>query len=71
MLRYSDEDFELIAAAIDEDLANVVQYRQLFEGPARWYGLDRGLPCPRARCTPPSKLQVKLQQVSKAAGPAQ
>ncbi len=67
MPRYSNVEFEAIAAAIDEDVAKVEQYRRLFDGAARWYGLDCGLPCPRARRTPPSKLQIKLQQVSKAA----
>lgn len=67
MARYSNEDFALIAAAIDEDVAKVLQHRRFFEGAARWYGLDCGLPCPRARRTPPSNLQIKLQLVSKAA----
>ena len=45
----------------------VVRQSQAFKGAARWYGLDCGLPYPRARRTPPSKLRIKLQQVSKTA----
>ena len=67
MPKYSTENFERIAAAINEDGAKVVQHRQLFEGAARWYGLDSGLPYPRSRRTPPSTLRIKLQQASKAA----
>jgi hypothetical protein len=67
MPTYSTEDFERIAAAIGKDVTEVIQHKRLLEGAARWYRLDCGLPCPRARRTPPSKSRIKLQQVSKAA----
>ncbi len=67
MPRYSTEDFERIAAAIGKDVAEVTRHKRLFEDAARWHGLDCGLPYPRARRTPPSRLLIKTQQVSKAA----
>jgi len=70
MATYSTEDHERIAAAIGQDVREVVEHKRLFEWAADWYGLDRGLPRdapPRPRRTPPSKMREKLQRLAKNA----
>jgi hypothetical protein len=70
MPTYSSEDYERIATAIGKDVGDVVEYKQLFEWAADWYGLDRGLPrdVPASpRRTPPSKMREKLLRIAKSA----
>ena len=70
METYSTEDHERIAAAIGQDVRDVVEHMRLFEYAADWYGLDRGLPRdapPRPRRAPPSKMREKLQRLAKNA----
>ncbi|MGH6736741.1 MAG: hypothetical protein ACRECX_11770 [Methyloceanibacter sp.] len=70
MPTYSPEDYERIAAAVDQDVGDVVEYRLLFECAADWYGLDRGLPRdvpPSPRPTPPSKMRKKFLKIAKSA----
>ena len=69
MATYSTEDHERIAAAIGQDVRDVVEHKRLFEWAANWYGLDRGLPRdapPRPRRTPPSKMREN-QRLAKSA----
>src|SRR5262245_59976354 len=65
--KYETKDFELIALAIGKQTSDVTKYKALIEAAARWYGLDCGLPKPRAPRTPPSKMQIKLSYVAKSA----
>ena len=70
MTAYSREYFEKIAAAIKKDVGDVVNYKQLFQWAADWYGLDCGLAREtrsRPRRTPPSKMGEKLQRIAKSA----
>jgi hypothetical protein len=70
MPTYSTEDYERIAAAVGQDVGDVVEHRLLFEWAADWYGLDCGLPRdvpPPPRRTPPSKMHEKLLRIAKSA----
>jgi hypothetical protein len=66
---YSEEDIELIAAAIDQDSADVAAHAKLFETAARWFRLGRGLPQAGSRSPrrTPSQLKDKLRQISQSA----
>ena len=66
MAIYSSEDYERIAVAISQNVADILEHKVLFEWAADWYGLDCGLPrdAPRRpRRMPPSKMDDKLQRL--------
>ncbi len=70
MATYSEEDIELIAAAVGQDLANVAAHRKLLEAAAHLFRLSRGLPQARSRSSrrrTPSQSKAKLRQISQSA----
>jgi hypothetical protein len=68
MATYSEEDIELIAAAIGQEVANVAAHRKLFEAAAHGFRLSRGLPQARSRSPrrTPSQSKAKLLQISQS-----
>ena len=69
MATYSEEDVELIAAAIGQDPADVAARAKLIEAAAHWFRLSRGLPQAGSRSPgrTPSQLKAKLRQISQSA----
>ena len=70
MATYSTGDHERIAAAVGQDVRDVIEHKRPFEWAADWYGLDRGLPRdapPQPRRTPSSKMHAKLVRLAKSA----
>lgn len=68
MATYSEEDIELIAAAIGYDTADVAPYKKRFEAAALWFRLYQRLPerSPSSKRTP-FQLKAKLGQISQSA----
>ena len=64
--RYSDKDYERIAEALGLLPARVKHQAKCFEAAAHWYYLDSRNPRLR-RCSKPSDLQRKLQQIADTA----
>jgi hypothetical protein len=65
MPTYSKKDFELIAAAIDKDVAHVIRYEKHFEAVAMLYRLDcRGSNIKRAT---PSAIKDRMEKIASAA----
>jgi hypothetical protein len=69
MTTYSEEDIELIAAAIGQDSADVAAHAKRFEAAAQWFRLSRGVPQAKSRSPgrTPSQLKAKLHQISQSA----
>jgi hypothetical protein len=71
MAQYATEDFERIAAAIGNDVADVAAHQKYFENAALAFWLDRGLRSPHEppppRVTTPHQMRAKLGQISKSA----
>lgn len=64
--RYTDEDFELIAAAIGDPISRVRHQAPCFEEAARWYHLARRNPRSR-NSVRPSVIQRRLTQIADTA----
>ena len=64
MPTYSKKDFELIAAAVNKDVAHIIRYEKHFEAAAMWYWLDRqGSNIRRA----PSVIKDRMDKIASAA----
>jgi hypothetical protein len=65
MPTYSKKDFELIAAAVNKDVAHIIRYEKHFEAAATWYRLDcRGSNIKRAT---PSVIKDRMDKIARAA----
>ena len=66
MATYSREDFELIAVAIGQDVADVMQHEKSFESAAHWYRQDYRAPKAPSRVAP-SNMSKRMTQIANAA----